>query len=251
MIYDPSDLPPNLRERVLGSDLGCWIWQGSQKQGYGYLVVRQKRLAAHRHVYETLVGPIDEDLTIDHLCRVTLCVNPAHLEPVTRSVNSERANHWGRQPAPAKIAEARELRDEGLHPLEIARRLGVSLTTVRRWLNPDEAARNRAGSYAWKKKNPDAARRAGGGTCTTCGGHTSSLRVVECQSCRRRKAEDRKRLIVERWSQGASLQDIADELGSSVSAVGVTVYTIREQHPELHDKIPYRLPRKKTSDRSV
>lgn len=249
MTYNPSDLPLSLRKRVVGSDLGCWIWQGSQRGGYGYLVVRQKRLAAHRHVYETLVGPIAENLTIDHLCRVTLCVNPDHLEPVTRSVNSKRADHWRRQPAPAKVAEARELRDEGLHPLDIGKRLGVSLTTVRRWLNPDEAARSRDGSNAWKKKNPDAARRSGGGSCTTCGGRTSGPRVVECQSCRRRKAEDRKRLIVERWAQGASLQDIADELGSSVSAVGVTVYAIREHHPELHDKIPYRLPRRtKPSD---
>jgi hypothetical protein len=33
------------------------------------------------------VGPIQPGLHLDHLCRVRLCVNPAHLEPVTPQVN--------------------------------------------------------------------------------------------------------------------------------------------------------------------
>ena len=37
--------------------------------------------------YELLVGPIPEYLTLDHLCRVRNCVNPAHLEPVTSAEN--------------------------------------------------------------------------------------------------------------------------------------------------------------------
>jgi hypothetical protein len=37
-----------------------------------------------------LVGPIPHGLTIDHLCRVRACVNPAHMECVTRAVNSLR-----------------------------------------------------------------------------------------------------------------------------------------------------------------
>jgi hypothetical protein len=44
----------------------------------------------HRAVYERYVGPIPPGLEIDHLCRVRNCVNPAHLEAVTRGENVRR-----------------------------------------------------------------------------------------------------------------------------------------------------------------
>lgn len=77
-------------------DLGpCWIWQGRpSREGYGRIGLDGGRHApvmlVHRFVYELLVGPIPDGLTLDHLCRVRLCVNPAHLEPVTRGENVMR-----------------------------------------------------------------------------------------------------------------------------------------------------------------
>jgi hypothetical protein len=41
------------------------------------------------------VGPIPEGLTIDHLCTNKACVNPEHLEPVTRGENVRR--HYSSQ----------------------------------------------------------------------------------------------------------------------------------------------------------
>ena len=46
---------------------------------------------AHRVSYYLLVGNIPEGLELDHLCRNTSCVNPAHLEAVTRNENMLRA----------------------------------------------------------------------------------------------------------------------------------------------------------------
>jgi hypothetical protein len=70
---------------------GCWLWLGQTGEGYG----RMQRPAglsymAHRIAYEEMRGPIPEGLEIDHLCRVRCCVNPDHLEAVTKSENIRR-----------------------------------------------------------------------------------------------------------------------------------------------------------------
>lgn len=74
----------------------CWIWDGAkQAGGYGRFMLSSSPrtlILAHRYSYEQQVGPIVDDLTIDHLCRNPSCVNPAHLEPVTRSLNSLRGS---------------------------------------------------------------------------------------------------------------------------------------------------------------
>src|SRR3990167_3398100 len=71
---------------------GCWLWTGKDYgNGYGYFAINGKNHKAHRFSYEMLVGPILEE-TLDHLCRVRCCVNPAHLEPVSRAANTARGN---------------------------------------------------------------------------------------------------------------------------------------------------------------
>lgn len=76
-----------------GFGTACWIWIMSL-DGRGYAQMwdtRTRRLRrAHRVYYEVFVGPIPDGLHIDHLCRVTNCVNPAHLEPVTHRENLMR-----------------------------------------------------------------------------------------------------------------------------------------------------------------
>lgn len=70
----------------------CWLWTHSvTHRGYGRLAIGGgKSGGAHRYAYELLVGPIADGLVIDHLCRVSHCVNPAHLEAVETSVNVSR-----------------------------------------------------------------------------------------------------------------------------------------------------------------
>lgn len=71
----------------------CWIWTAAKfGNGYGMFSpdYRGKSWLAHRFAYEMKVGPIPEGLTIDHLCRKHACVNPAHLEPVTKRENTLR-----------------------------------------------------------------------------------------------------------------------------------------------------------------
>ena len=72
----------------------CWWWTAAKNnRGYGMFGVNTTTLVlAHRWAYEAVRGPIPEGLELDHLCRVPLCVNPAHLEAVTHIENVRRGN---------------------------------------------------------------------------------------------------------------------------------------------------------------
>ena len=73
----------------------CWLWIGScNHKGYGVFRVAGRLVKAHRFAYELLVGPIPDGLTLDHLCRVRRCVNPAHLESVTNYENILRGDSF-------------------------------------------------------------------------------------------------------------------------------------------------------------
>lgn len=71
---------------------GCWLWKGyiDPRYGYGRYGNRKNRKQAHRLVYELLHAKIPDGLFLDHLCRVRHCVNPEHLEPVTKRTNTLR-----------------------------------------------------------------------------------------------------------------------------------------------------------------
>ncbi len=74
----------------------CWLWNASVNGwGYGRFITggraNRREWMAHRYSYEALIGPLPKDRpTLDHLCRVRRCVNPAHLEPVTARINNLR-----------------------------------------------------------------------------------------------------------------------------------------------------------------
>lgn len=97
-----ADPLPHMLNRIVKQDDGCWIWQQHLNRG-GYGTVRLMALhpghavLVHRAMYELIVGPIPDGLELDHLCKVTACCNPAHLEPVTRRVNMDRSTFQQRK----------------------------------------------------------------------------------------------------------------------------------------------------------
>lgn len=83
------------RRYVIPSDpWRCWPWIGTRdRDGYGHLDRPGRgtgNVLAHRYSYESFIGPIPDGLDLDHLCRTPSCVNPWHLEPVTRAENTRR-----------------------------------------------------------------------------------------------------------------------------------------------------------------
>ena len=86
-------LPEHFWSKVDRDVTGCWLWTGAKNsRGYGCWGVRGRSHLTHRLAYEALVGPIPTGLTIDHLCRVRACCNPAHLEPVDARENLVRGD---------------------------------------------------------------------------------------------------------------------------------------------------------------
>lgn len=96
---DRGPFPASFTERfwskvAKGDAHDCWLWtaatDGSGRYGAIYRDGRLQR--AHRVAYELLRGPIPDELVVDHLCRVTLCVNPSHLDLVDQRTNIMRGS---------------------------------------------------------------------------------------------------------------------------------------------------------------
>lgn len=81
--------------RVVLTTRGCWEWIGARTRG-GYGQVKPSKGGAtqyaHRWVFAQAGHVIPPGYQVDHLCKNTVCVNPAHLEAVTAAVNTRRSS---------------------------------------------------------------------------------------------------------------------------------------------------------------
>jgi hypothetical protein len=88
---------------------GCYLWRGARmSQGYGMF----RYGTAHRWMYQQTVGPVGDDQDVHHKCRTRCCVNPKHLEALSRREhNSWKRSHCKR--GHALVGENVQLTKEG------------------------------------------------------------------------------------------------------------------------------------------
>jgi hypothetical protein len=81
----------------------CLVWRDGEATikaagcvyGRQYDATLKRSDAAHRVVWRRVYGPIPRGMTIDHLCWITLCQRPDHLELVTWAENTRRRHQRG------------------------------------------------------------------------------------------------------------------------------------------------------------
>lgn len=92
-MHDMFALPERLQALLIPEpNSGCWLFTGKWDtgNGYGKTSWNGRHTVIHKAVWEFFNGPVPKGLLLDHHCRVRMCANPAHLEPVTTKVNTER-----------------------------------------------------------------------------------------------------------------------------------------------------------------
>jgi len=115
------------------------------------VMVARKRRMVHKLAYELKHGlPVPDELEVDHLCRVRCCINPDHLEAVSRSVNVRRSSNRTMLTERNRSAEMRRLTAERNKTAEMRE-------IVSRPKSPEHAAKLRAMLI---KRNQSAEMRA-------------------------------------------------------------------------------------------
>lgn len=169
--------------RVLRADApdACWSWLGkTDKDGYGYLYVPYPEGArhsegAHRVAWQlTHKRAIPVDRELDHICRNTRCVKPAHLDLVTSRENTLRGEGPSAQ-------EARQTHCRRGHELSGDNLMVVSKRSGREYRECRTCSRAKLASLRQRRKDD--------GCCIDCGKKIE--RLIRCAECLQRR-KDRK-----------------------------------------------------------
>lgn len=98
-----NEILARVRERIrVDPETDCWLWTGptsgdGRGGGYPRMSLDGRTVAVHRVMAVHEFGFLHPGRHVDHTCRTRLCVNPAHLEPVTHLENCRRRDAAARE----------------------------------------------------------------------------------------------------------------------------------------------------------
>lgn len=79
---------------------GCLIWHGATS-GWGYPVAningRGTFTYLHKYVYEQTSGIVPDGFVVDHKCNNTRCLNPDHLQTISKGLNKIKEGTAGQK----------------------------------------------------------------------------------------------------------------------------------------------------------
>jgi len=82
-----------IRKNITINSKGCWIWQGNKdKEGYARFNYQKKKCRVHRISYLLFVDKLITNYIIHHVCGNPSCVNPGHLQQITKQEHNFRGN---------------------------------------------------------------------------------------------------------------------------------------------------------------
>lgn len=149
---DNRPIGVRLKEKIkINPETGCWEWQGTKPNGYGYMWIREstptkkqgRMRSVHRLAYQEWVGPLN-GLNANHRCLTKCCLNPEHLYAGTQKQNiadtkaqgrDRTSRNQGSKHPEAKLSDSdvillRQLSAHGVYQKDIARRFSISQTLV-------------------------------------------------------------------------------------------------------------------------
>ncbi len=96
--------------KTFGKDKGCWVWMGARRKDetpYGKFWIKASGGGVHAHRVSFAIfnndGVLPDGMDVDHTCLNHWCVNPDHLQAVSREENVGRGNatrHNGKDEVP-------------------------------------------------------------------------------------------------------------------------------------------------------
>ena len=157
-------LPKRIRDKIVFAPCpvprlkgDCWLWTASKHwRGYGWIGIDGRNRYSHIVVFLLAGGSIPEGKQLDHLCRVTSCCNPNHLEAVTGRMNTLR----GVGPSAQNSRKTHCIKGHNLEGCRIRKNKRGGESRICRICHREERARHyaenveqmRAYDRAWKLK---------------------------------------------------------------------------------------------------